>query len=93
MQSRKRLFSRGSKAREINNQKAELAAQESSDKKGSLTADQFYTKGTANSKYFQTVLHLFSQLIWLTYHQQQNKGIKRSDGKQEGMNNPKYYFP
>ena len=44
-QKRKRLFSRGSEAREINISKAELAAQEWSDKKGSLTADQKLHKG------------------------------------------------
>ena len=64
----------GSKAREIKIQ-SQTRGTRIVGQKGFVNSGSDLQKATAKSRYFQTVLHKFLQLNWLTNYQLQNKGI------------------
>ena len=64
----------GSKAREIKIQ-SRTRGTRIVGQKGFVHSGSDLQEDTAKSRYFQTVLHKFLQLNWLTNYQQQNKGI------------------
>ena len=86
------LFKRGSKARESIQYKAELAAQESSGKKGFVNVGSINTKGHSKLVVLTISLIQIFSIIWLTGHQQQNKDQNALTGNKRKLQ-PNIPFP